>query len=136
MEKRYFTVEEANNLLPLLEQELLRLQKMKEEYHTLYQELLLFKKLHDHLKETKYYQDTVFTLECRLEFQEMEAQMLIKSLSQQGIQIKDIDIGLVDFPAILEGEEVLLCWKLGEERVTHYHGIHEGFAGRKQIDTE
>ncbi|MBO8162707.1 MAG: DUF2203 domain-containing protein [Brevibacillus sp.] len=134
MEKRYFTVEEANQLLPLLEQELLGLKKMKESFHELYQQLHLFKKLHPHLAETKYYQDTVFSLECKLEFQELEAQMHLQSLHKQGIQIKDIDIGLVDFPAILDGEEVLLCWKLGEEKVAHYHGLHEGYAGRKQIE--
>ena len=134
MEKRYFTVEEANDLLPLLEQELRRLKQLKEEYQQLHQELRLFQQLHSHLQQSRYYQDTVFMLECKLEFKAIEAQMLIEALAKRGVQIKDIDVGLVDFPAILQGEEVLLCWKLGEARVAHYHGIHEGFAGRKRID--
>ncbi|MFZ0479598.1 MAG: DUF2203 domain-containing protein [Terriglobales bacterium] len=51
-----------------------------------------------------------------------------------GVQVKDIDIGLLDFPCKVEGEIVLLCWKLGESKITHWHGTHEGFAGRKAID--
>ena len=51
-----------------------------------------------------------------------------------GVQIKDLDIGLLDFPCLVNGETVLLCWKLGEEGITHWHGTEEGFAGRKPID--
>ena len=51
-----------------------------------------------------------------------------------GVQIKDLDIGLLDFPCLVNGETVLLCWKLGEKKITHWHGTDEGFAGRKPID--
>ena len=51
-----------------------------------------------------------------------------------GVQVKDLDIGLLDFPCVVEGETILLCWKLGEEKITHWHGVEEGFAGRKPID--
>src|SRR5258708_1968729 len=51
-----------------------------------------------------------------------------------GVQIKDLDIGLLDFPCLVDGETVLLCWKLGEKRITHWHGTDEGFAGGKPID--
>lgn len=51
-----------------------------------------------------------------------------------GVQVKDIDIGLLDFPCKVEGETVLLCWKFGEPGITHWHGANEGFAGRKPID--
>jgi hypothetical protein len=51
-----------------------------------------------------------------------------------GAEVKDADEGLVDFPALREGEEVLLCWKLGEERIEFWHGVEEGFAGRKPIE--
>ena len=50
-----------------------------------------------------------------------------------GAQVKDADDGLVDFPALREGEEVLLCWKLGEDEVAYWHGVDEGFAGRKPL---
>ena len=51
-----------------------------------------------------------------------------------GVQVKDLDIGLLDFPCVVDGETVLLCWKLGEKGITHWHGASEGFAGRKPID--
>jgi hypothetical protein len=51
-----------------------------------------------------------------------------------GVQVKDLDIGLLDFPCEVDGQVVLLCWKLGEKTITHWHGVSEGFAGRKLID--
>jgi len=51
-----------------------------------------------------------------------------------GVQVKDLDIGLLDFPCKVEGEIILLCWKLGEASIAHWHGTNEGFAGRKPID--
>jgi hypothetical protein len=51
-----------------------------------------------------------------------------------GVQVKDLDIGLLDFPCEVDGQTILLCWKLGEPAITHWHGVSEGFAGRKLID--
>ena len=55
-------------------------------------------------------------------------------LERLGVLVKDLDSGLVDFPALHEGEEVLLCWQVGEDEVAHWHGVDEGFAGRKPLD--
>ncbi len=64
------------------------------------------------------------------------AQMVeaINKIQETGCVVKDLDMGLVDFPSLLEGREVFLCWKLGEERIGFWHGIDEGFAGRKPLD--
>jgi len=51
-----------------------------------------------------------------------------------GVQVKDLDIGLLDFPCVVDGEIVLLCWKYGEEKIQFWHGMEEGFRGRKPID--
>jgi hypothetical protein len=48
--------------------------------------------------------------------------------------VKDLNVGLLDFPARIDGDEVYLCWKLGEDRIRFYHRQDEGFAGRKPID--
>ena len=53
-----------------------------------------------------------------------------------GCVVKDLDAGLLDFPAILKNEEVYLCWRLGEDRIRFYHRQDEGFSGRKPIDPE
>jgi len=60
----------------------------------------------------------------------------VHHIQELGCLIKDLDIGLVDFPTLFRGEEVYLCWKLGEPAIEYWHGTHEGFAGRKAIDEE
>jgi hypothetical protein len=55
----------------------------------------------------------------------------VERLERLGVLVKDLDRGLVDFPALRRGEEVLLCWQAGEDEVAHWHGLEEGFAGRK-----
>lgn len=55
------------------------------------------------------------------------------SLQQLGVLVKDLDTGLVDFPARHGGEDVLLCWQLGEDEIAFWHGADEGFAGRKPL---
>jgi hypothetical protein len=58
----------------------------------------------------------------------------VERLEGLGVLVKDADRGLVDFPALREnGEEVLLCWQLGEEEIAFWHGVEEGFAGRKPL---
>jgi len=57
----------------------------------------------------------------------------IRKLEEMGCILKDMSIGLVDFPAVRLGERVWLCWKLGEERVAYWHTRQQGFAGRKPV---
>ena len=63
-----------------------------------------------------------------------EIEEQLAKIQQTGCVVKDLNEGLVDFPALREGQEVYLCWKLGEERIGYWHGIEEGFAGRKPLD--
>jgi hypothetical protein len=63
-----------------------------------------------------------------------ELQEIVDELALMGVQLKDADTGLVDFPAIREGEEVLLCWRVGEPAVEWYHRVEDGYAGRRPID--
>jgi hypothetical protein len=60
----------------------------------------------------------------------------LDSIQERGCVVRDLDTGLVDFPTLFRGEEVCLCWQLGEERIAFWHGAEEGFAGRKAIDRE
>ncbi|MDQ1456248.1 MAG: hypothetical protein QOH28_1868 [Actinomycetota bacterium] len=59
---------------------------------------------------------------------------LNEAQTELGVVLKDLDLGLLDFPSVREGEDVLLCWQVGEEAVTSWHRLEEGFAGRKPID--
>jgi hypothetical protein len=58
----------------------------------------------------------------------------VERLEELGVEIKDLDTGLLDFPSLRDGTEVELCWRVGESAVEHWHAIGEGFAGRKPID--
>src|SRR5712671_3512869 len=60
----------------------------------------------------------------------------MEKLQEYGCVIKDLDIGLVDFPTLFRGKEVYLCWRMGEPGIRYWHGVDEGFAGRKQIDSD
>ena len=58
----------------------------------------------------------------------------LNRILETGCLIKDLDVGLLDFPSLIGNETVYLCWKLGEDRIRFYHKQDEGFAGRKPID--
>ncbi len=60
----------------------------------------------------------------------------IEEIQSTGCVVKDLDIGLLDFPALLGGDEVYLCWKLGEPKIEWWHHIDDGFAGRRRIGDE
>jgi hypothetical protein len=57
----------------------------------------------------------------------------VARIHELGALVKDLDQGLVDFPARRQGEDVLLCWRVGEEEVGYWHGLEEGFSGRKPL---
>lgn len=60
----------------------------------------------------------------------------VDSILDQGVEVKDLDRGLIDFPALYQGQAVYLCFHLGEETISHWHGFEEGFSGRKPISQD
>lgn len=58
----------------------------------------------------------------------------VDKIEEMGVLIKDLDTGLVDFPTLFRGEEVYLCWRMDEDTIGHWHGVNDGFAGRRPID--
>jgi hypothetical protein len=65
---------------------------------------------------------------------EEELEECLIELRELGVQIKDAKTGLIDFPAVRNGADVLLCWRLGEDSVDHWHDLDSGFAGREPVD--
>ena len=59
---------------------------------------------------------------------------LIERVAGFGVEVKDLEMGLVDFPGERDGREVYLCWKLGEERVSFWHELNTGYASRQPLD--
>jgi hypothetical protein len=60
----------------------------------------------------------------------------VDEIADHGAQVKDVDEGLIDFPALRQGETVLLCWKLGEDEIRYWHRAEDGFAGRQELPLE
>jgi hypothetical protein len=60
----------------------------------------------------------------------------IDDIVAHGAEVKDLDEGLIDFPALRHGETVLLCWKLGEDEIRYWHTVEDGFAGRQELPLE
>ncbi len=68
-----------------------------------------------------------------IEREQGEVAKCVRAIQSHGAEVKDFDTGLLDFPALRDGDEVLLCWQLGEERVEFWHGLEDGFAGRQPL---
>jgi hypothetical protein len=134
MSDRTFTLDEALTLLPVLES-LLRAaiggKKVMEEVEAEMQALS-----HRIFLNGGTHVDVVAVARRKAERAKAEqsAKDAIAEIDSIGVQVKDLDIGLLDFPCDVEGRIVLLCWKMGEQSITHWHGTDEGFAGRKPID--
>jgi hypothetical protein len=131
---RTFTLDEAQTLLPVLESLLKRAIQSKQ----------LMEEVDGEFQENAHrvflnggMQVNVVHLARRKAEREKAIQRIKDTLPEieaTGVQVKDLDIGLLDFPCEVDGETVLLCWKLGEPKITHWHNTTEGFAGRKPID--
>lgn len=132
MEQRHFTRREANAILPFIREDVLKLQQTKNDF---IRKAVALRRLR--LKQERTPQavseGAVFELEAGMEFLQMEAKMLTDSIRLKGAELKDVDSGLVDFPAVINGEEVLLCWRLGEQSVQYFHGKYDGFGGRRLL---
>jgi hypothetical protein len=63
-----------------------------------------------------------------------DAKDALAEIESIGVQVKDLDIGLLDFPCVVDDQIILLCWKLGETKIGYWHGVEEGFRGRKPVD--
>src|SRR5215471_11826951 len=134
MTERTFTLEEAQTLIPVLESLLRSAMEGKK----------LIQEVEAELQETgsRIFLSggsnvDVLRLARRKAQRDKATQTVKDSLAEinaTGVQVKDLDIGLLDFPCLIEDQIILLCWKLGENKITHWHGLSEGFRGRKPID--
>jgi len=130
-EPKLFTVEEANQLLPLLTNLLRELSQSKRLIEDKQVEIDSLELITD--ENTPKVRSELLLRSA--EFNELVNQFNeeIKKIEDVGCLVKDIDSGLVDFYGMQEGKIVFLCWKLGEPAVTHWHEVDSGFANRKLI---
>jgi hypothetical protein len=134
MADRTFTLDEAQSLLPVLESLLrtaIEAKKTVEEFEAEQQALAerVFLNGGTYINVVPLARRKAERVKA-----EQRAKDAMEEISAIGVLVKDLDIGLLDFPCEVEGTTILLCWKLGEKSITHWHGMEEGFAGRKPVD--
>jgi len=125
MEKRFFTVEEARQLLPSLKElmgQVMVISHRLEEYRDLVQELADSASSNTGGPEGTAYLDIVISL-----------QSCLTQLQETGCVLRSLQDGLIDFPHLKQGREIYLCWKYGEEDIRFWHEVDEGFAGRTPL---
>ncbi|MGE5850222.1 MAG: DUF2203 domain-containing protein [Candidatus Methylomirabilota bacterium] len=132
MPPKHFTLEEANNLLPRLEPVMRRLIARRQELREHQERLAEFRALASRSggalpgsRHARAKEESTRLLE--------EINDGVREIEALGCVIKDLDLGLVDFPASRGRVQVYLCWRLGEPEIRHWHGLQEGFAGRKPL---
>jgi hypothetical protein len=132
--QKTFTFEEATTLLPVLRALLKRAMESKRLIEKVEKELQDLR--HRVLLSGGLSVDVPALAHRRAERDKalQEIKDALAEIEAIGVQVKDLDIGLLDFPCVVEDEVVLLCWKYGEEKIGFWHGLEEGFRGRKPID--
>lgn len=135
MSDRTFTLDEAQSLLPVLESLLrnaINSKKIMDEVEAEMQALS-----HRIFLNGGTHVDAVPVARRKAERAKAEqrAKDALAEIDSIGVQVKDLDIGLLDFPCLIDGKIILLCWKLGEKSIAYWHGATEGFAGRKPVDS-
>lgn len=125
-QRKYFTLSEAETLLPQIEEHLLEVLKIRDARKLLQTIEIQFPDAFvAHAKEIRSHKEM-----HRLYFLEYQH---LDALAILGCFIKDVEKGLVDFYSKKEGKEIFLCWRLGETTIAHWHETDVGFAGRKKI---
>ncbi|MCC7144835.1 MAG: DUF2203 domain-containing protein [Phycisphaeraceae bacterium] len=122
--KKYFTVEEANRAVPYIT-------RIVTDITACYRQAVETRQRMEHLhpeEDAEVIKDEYENLMDRLN-------ELLDELHQVGVELKDFEKGLVDFPAVYQGREIYLCWEQAEQKVANWHEIDAGFAGRQDLAT-
>lgn len=133
MRTRYFTLEEANRTLPLVQR---IVQDIVDDYNRWKEQLGRYEVVAARDRADIGESEDAERLRQDVDETARRINGYIEELKQIGCVLKGFDDGLVDFRAKLDGRDILLCWKLGEEEITHWHEADAGFAGRRPVVPE
>ena len=131
---RFFNLQQAERLLPEVESIIRDAITAKSDYEQAEEGMQNFSRRIMMLGGVQVDHTKVLAYRDRRESSALVLKASMEKIEEIGCLVKDLDIGLIDFPTLLQGEEVYLCWKLGESGIHYWHGVHEGFQGRKAID--
>lgn len=133
---RRFTLDEAQRLLPEVERFLRSAMDARQDYQDAEGAIQAMNERIMLLGGMMVDREQALEAKTRREQAAAVMRNAIENVQQMGCLVKDLDTGLVDFPTLLRGVEVYLCWKLGEPGIEYWHGVDEGFRGRKLIDRD
>jgi hypothetical protein len=133
---KHFTHEQATKMLPAMEKAVREAVFLKHEYEQAERAIQAATQRIAMTGGVMVDRNAIAALRGRRETSAAKLKEAIERVHGHGCLVKDLDLGLVDFPTLYKGEEVYLCWKLGEPAIEWWHGVHEGFQGRKKIDQE
>ena len=130
---RRFSLTEAESLLPEIETILREAVSLKSQYQEAEQAIAAFAQRVAMQGGVVVDRGSVLRSRAQRDGLGVRLKEAMERLEQYGCVVKDLDIGLVDFPTLLHGREVYLCWRMGETGIRYWHGVDEGFAGRKEL---
>jgi hypothetical protein len=133
-----FTVDEVEAMIPALERIFVQVLQLRAGLHALGQKLDRAGLSPSRDGEADNDAGPPAVRQARAVFQGLDEALNdeIERIQALGGQVKDIELGLVDFPSRRDGEEILLCWKLGEKSIGYWHAVDGGFASRRPIDAQ
>ena len=133
---RYFTLDQAHDVLPGVERLIRQALALKSDYASAETELQQINRNIMMAGGSAVNRDHVMGLKTRKDSSLELLNSTLEEIQHRGCLVKDLDVGLLDFPTLYGDQEVYLCWRLGEDRIEWWHGIEEGFRGRKRIDQD
>jgi hypothetical protein len=133
---RFFSLPQAEELLPEVERLVRSLVQAKQEYDSGEAELDAVKQRITLLGGVALSREQVLGSRTRKDSAARTLKSVVEKITEMGVQIKDADTGLIDFPTLYRDREVYLCWRLGETGIGFWHHVEDGFRGRQAIDRE
>jgi hypothetical protein len=131
---RTFTLEEAQSLLPVLESLLKRAIEGKRAAEQIESSLSDLSRRIYLSGGMKVDVGSIAKQRAEIETHMQRVRESVAEIDAIGVQVKDLEAGLLDFPCHLDGDVVLLCWRMGETTIEHWHTVETGFQGRKPVD--
>lgn len=133
MANRYFRVDEANRLLSTVAAAMARLQAVDAEARRRHEEAQALTAIGLRTDGRPIMAADVRQAQEACDTLLAQGRTILESIRDLGVEVRSIEYGLVDFPARIAGEDVWLCWRLGEARVAFYHSVDEGFTRRRPV---
>lgn len=136
MAERFFDLEQAEKFLPVLEQLLHSAMENKKAMEAADEVMTQVRNRIMIMGGITLDHQSLSQLQSQKEDSQVRLNKALQEITENGCLVKDLDMGLVDFPCLVGNRQIYLCWKLGEPKIGFWHNVDEGYPGRKPLDQE